>query len=167
MNLHFRRMYVILQLSSILCFFTMFRHQFCIEFSIASIKHQKERGSKERVPQMAQRCGICERSFKVWSVSKTVLEGSSPSTPAKKRSDAFALLRFLFWRTRTLRGQRAYRKRLIIVFSDADVQTGTARLRAVVKQCRLLCNLPSFYPCHIRNGLNSVFKPFLLIFPLL
>ncbi len=44
---------------------------------------------------MAQRWEQFERSFETQSVSKTVLEGSSPSTPAnKKRSNVFTLLRF-------------------------------------------------------------------------
>jgi len=43
----------------------------CRDFSIAPIKHQKARGLKEQVPQMAQRGGIFERSFETQSVSKT------------------------------------------------------------------------------------------------
>jgi len=38
-------------------------HQFCREVSTASIKHQKARGSKERVPQTAQQWEQFGRSF--------------------------------------------------------------------------------------------------------
>ena len=81
LNLHFRRMYVILQSSSILRFFTMLWHQFCREFSIASIKHQKARSSKERVPQMAQHREIFEHHSQSQSVSKTTCRGFKSYCP--------------------------------------------------------------------------------------
>ena len=52
------------------------------DFRIASIKHQKAEGSKEQVAQTAQRWEQFGQSFLYDIVSKTVLEGSSPSTPA-------------------------------------------------------------------------------------
>jgi len=61
--------------------FSPISFKFCRDFSIASIKHQKARDSKERVLQTAQHCGICERSFKVWSVSKTVCRGFKSYCP--------------------------------------------------------------------------------------
>ncbi len=57
--------------------------------------------------------------------------------PAPKREISFPKGVSLFLLgNRTLRGQRAFEKRLIIVFSEVGAQTGTARLRAVVKQAR-------------------------------
>ena len=62
------------------------------DFWIASIKHQKAKGSKEQVAQTAQQWEQFERSFIFDMTSKTVLEGSSPSTPAKIRANPLGLV---------------------------------------------------------------------------
>ena len=57
--------------------------KFCRDFSIASIKHQKARISKERVPQVAQQCGNWRQSFLYDMTSKTVCRGFKSYCPCQ------------------------------------------------------------------------------------